>query len=814
MEMRKLGYVLLLGIGFHLNVVICMGQDFGKEFKLDFRKVGENAPVEKVFLHLDKPNYFFKDTIWIKSYAILDQHIDHFQASPSVPVYVDLIDGRSLEVIYHVVLKSENGSGAGYLPLPHDLRPGYYQVRSYTNYTLGLGEESFFTQKIWIGDYLDVPKNGPRGRSVEELNFFPEGGILVAGLPSKVAFLAKDKQGKGVQVDGMIIDHKNQPVAEFASSEAGFGVFHFHPQPNTTYRVRLISHSGNDTFEMPEIQQDGLVLNLENMEDKIGLSLSGTPGSFGAGLKLFAFSKGELVMEKQLSHFQETTEIHFKKVDLPPGLIQFLILDEEGPLLDRLCYVFPEKRHKLLPSQAAAFLPGQNAHLDFQILDEYDLPVKGEFSVSVLDKKQVFPGLPHHITAYLELASELNGSVEEFADFLAKDSQSLNDYLLTQKWRRFELLGKPGLAKTPLAYEPGLSFSGRVKRLGEESVTSIQQLLVMLMQERELPEVVQTKTDVFGNFWVEGVDFYDSTGVYFQVFREKKKEGGGYRIVKSTEVELTPRKLPPVNGEVFWKEEEEGRPLYFRDYDYLVTVKENNEYMEQFRRGQYLELGEVTVTGRRSDRLPDKRTESYGNNPRASLEVTPEYYWYPNIYQLMRSRLGGARVIGDIISLNPLPVVVLRGGGIFTGLPHSRVPTYGAQFLLNGNPAPPQLVAYLPVSEIEKIDVVNNNLINVLTRSGNPDPTVARAGMGTATAYWLGYQKPRGFFVPSKDRKELWKDYRSTLYWEPRLSTDIDGEATLNFPLGDGATEVAIIVQGLTEYGEPVYLEYEFEAKE
>src|SRR5476651_1748646 len=48
-------------------------------------------PIEKVYLHFDKPYYALGDTIWFKAYVTIDQH----QPSPlSRILYVDILGPR------------------------------------------------------------------------------------------------------------------------------------------------------------------------------------------------------------------------------------------------------------------------------------------------------------------------------------------------------------------------------------------------------------------------------------------------------------------------------------------------------------------------------------------------------------------------------------------------------------------------------------------------------------------------------------------------------------------------------------------------
>src|SRR5215469_458255 len=72
-------------------------------------KAYTDVPVEKVYLHFDKPYYAVGDTIWFKAYVTYDQHLP----SPiSKIVYVDLISATD-SLVEAARLPVKNGVGWG-----------------------------------------------------------------------------------------------------------------------------------------------------------------------------------------------------------------------------------------------------------------------------------------------------------------------------------------------------------------------------------------------------------------------------------------------------------------------------------------------------------------------------------------------------------------------------------------------------------------------------------------------------------------------------------------------------------------------------
>ena len=57
-------------------------------------KLNTQAAQEKVYLHLDKPNYSFGDTIWYKAYTVIGQH--HQLSALSGVLYVEFYTPKDL----------------------------------------------------------------------------------------------------------------------------------------------------------------------------------------------------------------------------------------------------------------------------------------------------------------------------------------------------------------------------------------------------------------------------------------------------------------------------------------------------------------------------------------------------------------------------------------------------------------------------------------------------------------------------------------------------------------------------------------------
>lgn len=795
------------------------------------QQFNESYPWEKVYLHTDKPHYFLNDTIWIKAYGLIESGKELPEATPTVPVYVDLIDGKLDRLVNQIIIKMEDGTGQGDFVLPRDMVPGAYTIRAYTQWMRNFGSDAFFQKDIWVGELGE----GWEFRSREpelKLNFFPEGGNLIEGLESKVGFKATNVYGKGTDVIGYIIDEKKDTLLRFESDYLGMGSFIFTPQQGRNYEVLAKSVDKDWTrFRFAEIQSLGYVLTIDPLvsEDEIEISISHNlkEGNIGKKLILLGQSKGRVVYQNEFDGSKSINKVRLFKDDFMPGLVTFTLMDEETTLLaERLVYMLPFAVGSAnFITEKNSYKPKEMVRLEIEVVDEFNGPIEGNFSLSVTDAFQVMH-MEHseNIYSFMQLSSEVRGEIEDPYYYFNKENPNAEKYLdnllLTQGWRRFswEYLSRLNQAPT-YPFEPGLSLTGKVFKVNEKPIAEPHNLTLMIDHRFGQPFLHEGVTDEKGNFSFIGLDFLDSAAIYLQAFIEKEKKSGTIKEVKNNEVEIQMADLPEITKSKFIRFPKEDA---FLDYDdYMVTVKEAKDLMEQFVLSREIELGEVTVRGRRSSLLPDNRAVQYNNAPDMSLAVTEEYYYFQNIFHLLRGRFPGVNVAGDVFSINPPPAVLIRGGAISgSGLT-------GAAFFLDGNPAQIGLIATLPVAEIERIDILRSlskaavygaegagGVINVLTKTGNPNRDFSKEPtIGNAALITKGYVPIREFYTPSEIpdfSAPISIDYRSTIFWEPNINTNERGKASLEFPLTEGSPEVRITLEGLSKTGEPIRATYQF----
>jgi hypothetical protein len=111
--------------------------------------LNKRLPVEKIYLHTDKPYYNIGDTLWFKSYLV-----DRVNLNPSHLsglLYVEL-DNDSSEMVRRISIPIKDGLGWAQIPLPKTIfHEGGYTLRAYTNWMQNFGEDYVFSQRFYLG---------------------------------------------------------------------------------------------------------------------------------------------------------------------------------------------------------------------------------------------------------------------------------------------------------------------------------------------------------------------------------------------------------------------------------------------------------------------------------------------------------------------------------------------------------------------------------------------------------------------------------------------------------------------------------------
>lgn len=454
----------------------------------------KDAPVqEKVYLHLDNTCYYKGDTIWYKSYVVRADNLDYTDMSRIV--YVELVSPDGLVVERQSLIVSPDGHGDGNFALRDSLYSGYYELRAYTRWMLNFcvtehpydrkDREQFYNRQMAhdffrqfgtiysrvvpvyerpdsTGDYLQkYIVSRPKTRMEKELkerlsvNFYPEGGHLIAGTRCNVAFEALTEEGEWVDIQGTLqVGNKKTPISTLYQ---GRGVFSLDVPDNDDVKVRFNYHDKDYIFSLPKSEQMGCALQVNTQGDAITAQVA-FRGLSGSAYGMAVLCRGVL------KHFQKLTGGGTYRIDtsnIPTGVCDLLIVDENGqPLADRLFFV-NHHDYNLQPITVSGVEDNYQPFAPITL--QFQAPAEAKhISISVRDGSTDDPTYDTgNIMTDLLLSSDLQGFIA-YPDyyFEADDTdhrQALDLLMMVQGWRRYDY--NEITADVPLRYQPEQTMS-------------------------------------------------------------------------------------------------------------------------------------------------------------------------------------------------------------------------------------------------------------------------------------------------------------------------------------------------------------------
>jgi hypothetical protein len=230
-----------------------------QSFLQSLQQYNTNYPQENIYVHFDKSVYYPGETIWFKAYL----KSQNFPSQISTNFYIELLD-ESGKLIERKKIPIYEATAAGSFDLPAKFNGKGVILRAYTSWQLNFDAATTYSQFINISSGAKLLEQQGRKRSFE-LNFFPEGGDLIADISSGVAFTLTDKNGYPANVSGIIKDGSGKLVTNFASVHDGMGKFTLLPAFNQDYTAEWTDVYGVEHISiLPKVKPGGITLHIED----------------------------------------------------------------------------------------------------------------------------------------------------------------------------------------------------------------------------------------------------------------------------------------------------------------------------------------------------------------------------------------------------------------------------------------------------------------------------------------------------------------------------------------------------------------------
>ena len=848
--------ILLFCSGLYAENGTDTSDDYTRElmrFSGNIHQFNNIFPQEKVYLEFDNTAYFQGETIWFKAFVT---HATTLKRAPSKVLYVDFLAPTG-QLILQQKFKVVAGQCDGAISLMDastaqsrekrgvtEYPSGFYEIRAYTQNMLDFSHEAIFSRVIPVytkpkkpGDFENshvvVKQDNPlidgiRAEAEEDsrkvnLSFFPEGGDLIAGLPCNVAFKATGKDG--FELEGALVYNDGADTAYTVHD--GMGLISLVPKGSET--VHFVTPDGSRTrFSLPKAVKSGYSMTTVPVSDSLlKVSIARTSDLVGEQTAIAVTCRGDVI------YFQEIRDDDASNLDIdcsnwPIGVCRMTLYNKEGRILSSRSIFHNNEKFRSptisFSTDSMSRQPFSKEIINLKLTDKDGKPLRDRFCLSIRDLSDFGNGHTENLQSNLLLSSDLKGYIHDPAWYLEADDQEHRDALnlltLVQGWERYEwklMTGQKFYAEKH-RIEDSLTMNGWVLSYSRRNPVSDIDVYASVMPNYDKTkfETFEYHTDSTGYFGFDLSDFYGEAKMTINLM--SKKRNGRSKFEKSTRIKFERSDRP--DPKPFLKQE--------IDLDHNKPKKQEEDQIDDglplvIREDLGIVLDDVDITEKRQFVDYDTYT-SWDAQKDAEMELDlGEYTTDVNGYFLEQ----GIRFYQDddepikpyfyvhddkkILDKkpfdNPMGIDMIDVKSIIV-YDKPMFPSYFVQLT-------PILVDYhtkhLDSDWFLWVDTCWDRYYLIDIQIKNERDLLSYndiRNLGRRTTTVEGFSLPVEFYSPQYPEGGLYGDVdaRRTLYWNPNVITDSQGNARVEFYNNSYSTHYKVSGAGITASGIPYIL--------
>ena len=732
---------------------------------------------EQLLLHIDSEIYRPEETLFFKAYVLTGP--EQLRVSASDVLRVELLDAQGNLILdqYH---KIQQGAADGIIELPKALAEGTYYLRAYTRWMLNYGEENLAIKDIPV---LGTKNN--RDYKSGLIAIFPEGGHFVKGLENRAVL----SENHGNPIRGTIVNEKGVQVANVMDYGSGLATFSFVPKGRENY---YFEKPNGNRIPLTQTFEVGAVLYANNIEDqKIQIRIAVTEELRDGSYYLRGTKKGREYLKSEITFNgdRDVVEMTIKKEGLPHGLFNLTLVDAYGQVwAERPLYIDGSHfQFNLSQESLVRTAEGQKIRYVLKLTDENGNPVSSDVMVRIKDidnrvHNQAHASHPRGIG----FLNDLKALAQRFPEVpLGAYQKELPDQI-------------------SYSFQNGLELYGQAYDLNNTLLSN--EKIQILIKDKKDVEVREVATNADGLFTLTGLRFEGKVTMTFRRDGDNAKE----QLVKVIPYQYELPKLKMDDSAVVvtsGQVQKSGQ---------MIPQKRLSDFDFKDKPSDLVPLEEVILVGQRI--LGKTSTSVYGIEPDRMIHQNPER---PKPLPQLFLGIPGIYVSG-IGDLNPsLNILSMAGLGpplwVIDGFPLPRS-SYIAPSALGGTPALQptplrEVMDIVPYVAVERIELLlgpkaavygsrgAGGVILIYTKNGAYSTDfVAR---NEAQLTFEGFQPPitiKDYRTPQNGRLANTKS-ASTLYWNPLLTTDENGEASFELVVPENLEQVLFDAKAITKEG-------------
>lgn len=519
--------------------------------------MGRTLVPEYVYLHFDNSAYYLGETMWFKAH-VTSGNSDKASTLSKV-LHVELIAPEGYVVMTKKYKLDDSGCCNGEFELNPLLLSGYYEIRAYTRYMLNRNSEAVYSRVFPVFDKVNANnwdfknmldrKRGfmYRGEWVSSelpersLTFYPEGGHLVSGLNTRVAYELRAEDGT-FGSDTITIFKDGNKILTTVPTHNGKGSFEICPEAKSKYtaQINIINKKGKQKtfrFDLPKIEPVGVTICVTQDNENVNIKINNNDKESGE-IGFALLHRGTMGFYKKLPAEQSEHTFNLPKKGLLEGVTRAVIFNNEVPLAERQFFVMHHLLQKNDRQTVKLNVKGNNYNINnltpkshekiiISVEREDGKPIESnaQFSISVTDAAgNQSTSWDYNMYTYLLLGSELKGYIPDVSQYFASENSKRDEQLdllmLTHGWTSYDWSKLTQIKMSQLQpIERGITLKGTLYQKSQEdgpgrySKTNIKPAKfnltsLQISYDNKVAEQDEFRTDSTGSFTLEFNDFY------------------------------------------------------------------------------------------------------------------------------------------------------------------------------------------------------------------------------------------------------------------------------------------------------------------
>jgi hypothetical protein len=758
----------------------------------------EQFPNEKIHIHFDRTIYNTGETIFYKLYVLSGLE----WTTLSKNVYVVWYD-TSGNYMKQTVAPLFQSSAKGSFEVPANYKGDFLRIKAFTRWMLNDDSVFLYEKNIPINSGA-VSKTKIITAPKTRVEVFPEGGVLVNGLNSKVAFKATNGSGIPVFIKGFLVNDKNKILDTLKVAHDGMGVFQLKPVAGENYQLSWTDENAQRgvTPVIPAIKE-GVILKLSMDNEKAYAQVERTldvPQNYKK-MKLLVHQNQHLIYTVDFKGEERQVQKAELPIDeLPTGILQFSLFTNDWlPLAERIVFVnnrLHEFNAKLSVPLANLNKRGKNV-IEILVSDTS----ASNMSVSITDASIVMPEQQTIYSDFL-LSNEIRGKVYQPAYYFSSDADSVAAHLdlvmLTNGWRKFDW-DKIKSGILPVLKFPRetdfMKITGKVFGSSSTKLSSDLLLNLLISGKDSSTKFIFVPVLKNGTFEEKSIFYYDTSRIYYGF-------NGNTKLTDITQVHFENGLLRQEFRKISL-----GTIGYQNNWsDSMARAKLNYYLLEQEKLKKQMALAtlqEVVVKSKAKSpiQILDEKyaTGMFTGSDGTSFDLTndPAAMGSINILEYLQGKVAGLQisVSGSQASAS------WRGSN--------------TDFFLNEISTQLDMILSLPISDVAYVKAIrppffgsigggSGGAVAIYTKKGKNSRGGTENSKGMEYTVLGGYSVFKEFYNPNYENPtgNFNADNRTTLYWNPYVLTNKRSpRVKIEFYNNDSSKKLQIVLEGINANG-------------